>query len=160
MIGRLLMFDALKMEIRQVRLRKNPNCPVCGPVPTVTELIDYEEFCGIGDQQEYLGEEWEIEPEALKTGLDGGSVLLIDVREPHEYEICRIKDSKLIPLNTIPDRVNELSTSDEIVFHCHHGPRSQAAVNLLRELGFRKIKSLTGGIDAWAEKIDPSMPRY
>ncbi len=160
LIGRLLMFDAFKMQTRQVKLRKDPNCSVCGPNPTVTHLIDYEEFCGIGHQQQYLGEEWEIEPGVLKKKLDEGSVLLVDVREPHEHEICHIKGSKLIPLNSLPDRVNELNTSDEIVLHCHQGPRSQAAVNFLRELGFRKVKNLTGGIDAWAEKIEPDMPRY
>ncbi len=160
LVGRLLLFDAWRMQTRVLNLHKNPNCPVCGANPTVTRLIDYEEFCGIMPHQPSLGKEWEMEVEELRTRLDDGTVTLVDVREPHEYEICSIKGARLMPLNSLPERVNELSTSDEIVFHCHHGPRSEAAVNFLRGLGFRKVKSLNGGIDAWAEKIEPGMPRY
>jgi adenylyltransferase/sulfurtransferase len=162
LVGRLLLFDALKMRFRELKLRKDPKCPVCGPNPTVTKLIDYEQFCGIVRKPD--GEapnEFEITPEELKGKIDRGDhVLLIDVREPHEYEICNIPGAKLIPLASLPEHANELSLTDEIVAHCHVGARSARAVEFLHGLGFRRIKNLRGGIDAWAERIDPSMPRY
>jgi len=162
LIGRLLLFDALSMKFRELKLRKNPACPICGDKPTIHELIDYEAFCGITPQPtngESLGQ-WEITPEELKQKLDHKEdVFILDVREPHEYEICNL-EGYLIPLGELPNRMNELDSSKEIVAHCHTGVRSGRAVEFLREVGFRKIKNLVGGIEAWAVKIDKSVPRY
>ena len=162
LVGRLLLFDALQMQFTELKLHKNPNCPVCGNNPTVKSLIDYEEFCGVGrGGTNTMTEENEITVQELKHLFDTGAhVNLIDVREPHEYEICHIKDSKLVPVSQIPLRVNEFNLTDEYIFQCHTGGRSGWAVNFLRQLGFKKVKNLTGGIEAWATEIDPSMPRY
>ena len=165
LIGRLLLFNALKMRFRELKLRKNPTCPVCGPKPTVTQLIDYQEFCGLGRGQEEASPEasgeWEIDPEGLAGLLKkNGGIRVIDVREAHEYEICHIEGAKLLPLSEFLQRIGELDSADTLVLHCHHGTRSMKALELLRAAGFRKVKSLKGGIDAWADRIDPSMPRY
>lgn len=161
LVGRLLLFDALSMSFRELRLRKNPECPVCGSNPTVTELIDYEAFCGVAPHGEALGEEWMITVEELKGRMDRGeSVVVLDVREPMEYAINRIPGSKLIPLGQLPYQVNELNTADDIVLSCKAGPRSAQALRFLRELGFRKLKNLEGGIDAWVQRVDPSQPMY
>ncbi len=162
LVGRLLLFDALQMQFTELKLQKNPNCPVCGKNPTVKSLIDYEEFCGVGrGGKSTITEENEITVQELKHLFDSGAqVNLIDVREPHEYEICHIKGSKLVPVSQIPLRVNEFNLTDEYIFQCHTGGRSGWAVNFLRQLGFKKVKNLTGGIEAWAADIDPSMPRY
>lgn len=162
LVGRLLLFDALKMNFTELKLQKNPNCPVCGRNPTVKSLIDYEEFCGLGrGGTNAVSEENEITVKELKQLFDSGaSVNLIDVREPHEYEICHIKGSKLIPVGQLPNRVNEFNLTDEYIFQCHTGGRSGWAVNFLRVLGFKKVKNLSGGIEAWATEIEPSMPRY
>ena len=161
LIGRLLLFDALKMEFRELKLRKNPDCPVCGTNPTIRELIDYEEFCGISPAvpaEDHTSVE--ITVEELKTKLDGKQdVFLLDVREPHEYEIANL-GGMLIPLNDLPKRVNELDSSHEIVVYCATGIRSGKAVRFLADLGFRKVRNLAGGISAWAEKIDQTMPSY
>jgi adenylyltransferase/sulfurtransferase len=159
LVGRLLLFDALNMNFRELKLRKNPNCPICSQNPSIKSLIDYEAFCGL-NQSEKLGEENEFTVTEVKQRMDAGRVKLIDVREPHEYEICRIKGSKLIPLSELPNRVNEFNLTDEYVFYCHTGVRSARAVSFLRQLGFRRVKNLTGGIDAWATEIDHSIPRY
>jgi len=162
LVGRLLLFDALKMNFTELKLQKNPNCPVCGSNPTVKSLIDYEEFCGLGrGGTSTVSEENEITVKELKQLFDSGAqVNLIDVREPHEYEICHIKGSKLIPVGQLPNHVNEFNLTDEYIFQCHTGGRSGWAVNFLRQLGFKKVKNLSGGIEAWATEIDPSMPRY
>ena len=161
LVGRLLVFDALKMKFRELKLRKNPDCPICGTHPTVKELIDYEEFCGLNAPGEHVSEELRITPEELKARLDnGGNVVLLDVREPMEYEINRLQGSVLMPVAQVPGRVSELSTADDIVVYCKSGVRSARITNFLRELGFRKVKNLEGGIDAWADAIDPEMPRY
>ena len=164
LIGRLLLFNALKMRFRELKLRKNPACPACGSKPTITKLIDYEEFCGLrrGEEGASLEKnEWEINPEELKALVEKKNhVKLIDVREPHEYEICHIPGAKLVPTSEFVQRIGELDSADEMVFYCHKGTRSMSAVELLKSAGFRKIKSLRGGVDAWAERIDPSMPRY
>ena len=162
LVGRLLLFDALQMQFTELKLQKNPNCPVCGNNPTVKSLIDYEEFCGVGrGGTNTMAEENEITVQELKHLFDtGAQVNLIDVREPHEYEICHIKGSKLLPVSQIPLRVNEFNLTDEYIFQCHTGGRSGWAVNFLRQLGFKKVKNLTGGIEAWAAEIDPSMARY
>ena len=169
LIGRLLLFNALKMRFRHLKLRKNPTCPICGPHPTITKLIDYEEFCGLRRGEEAPStssgqaptDEWEITAEELKSLLEKNrNVKLIDVREQHEYEICRLPGAKLIPTSQFVQRIKELDSADEMVVYCHKGIRSRNAVELLKSAGFRKIKSLQGGVDAWAEKVDPSLPRY
>ena len=161
LIGKLLLFDALRMKFRELKLRKDPECPVCGENPTVKELIDYDAFCGITPEQILHQSGLEITPEELKEKLENGEdIILIDVREPVEYEINRIEGSKLIPLSKLPEKVNELDQTREIVLYCKMGGRSARAVQLLRELGFTRVKNLAGGIDAWIEKIDPTMPRY
>jgi len=165
LIGRLLFLDVLEMKPRELTLRKDPNCPICGDNPTITELIDYEEFCGIrGEEQTEApgsGENLEISVDEFKEmRANGGNVVVLDVREPHEVEICTLDDSKLIPLGELPERVNELDTVDDIVVYCHTGGRSLRATRFLRTMGFLRAKNLKGGIDAWAEKHDPDMPRY
>src|SRR5882724_10541312 len=161
LIGRLLLVDALGMRFRELKLRKNPDCPVCGTHPTLTKLIDYNEFCGIrGEEASVTTNVPEIQPEELKAKLDAGEdVFVLDVREPHEYQICNI-DGYLIPLGELPKRVHELDSSREIVAHCRSGVRSAKAVDFLRQAGFRKVKNLAGGILAWSDKVDPKMPKY
>lgn len=161
LIGRLLLFDALKMRFRELKLRKNKDCPVCGENPTIKELIDYEEFCGLKATGEEVGSEWQITPEELRGKLeDGEEVVLLDVREPQEWEIGHLEGAVLMPTSQVPYRVNELSTADDIVVYCHTGQRSARITNFLKELGFRKVKNLVGGIDAWSTRIDPSILRY
>src|SRR5213594_2081961 len=159
LIGRLLLFDALKLQFRELRLEKDPACPVCGANPTVTTLIDYEAFCGIGAEPSYDGAE--ITAEELKGEWDRNpDLLVIDVREPHEYEIAHIDGAVLIPLGELPDRLGEVDGHREVVTHCHHGARSLKALEILKAAGFSKVRSLRGGIDAWAVNVDPSLPRY
>jgi adenylyltransferase/sulfurtransferase len=163
LIGRLLLFDALRMKFREMKLRKNPECPICGDHPTIKALIDYNEFCGVTPHVEATvgAKEFEITPEELKQRLDrGDDLFILDVREPHEYQICKLPGSTLIPLRQVPARVHELDSAREIVVHCKMGGRSAEAVKFLRQVGFRKIKNLVGGIDAWAQRIDPRVPRY
>ena len=162
LIGRLLLYDALDMKFRELKLRKNPDCPLCGENPTIHALIDYEQFCGITPQPP-AGEEnpYEISPEELKRRMDRGeSLTILDVREPHEYQICRLAGSILIPLGQLQGRMKELDREKEIIVHCKMGGRSAKAVEQLRNAGFEKIKNLKGGIDRWAQKVDPSMPKY
>jgi adenylyltransferase/sulfurtransferase len=161
LIGRLLLVDALGMNFRELKLRKNPDCPVCGTHPTVTKLIDYNEFCGIRGEEKPVGTGVpEIQVEELKRRLDAGDdIFVLDVREPHEYQICNI-GGHLIPLGDLPKRVNELDTSREIVAHCRSGVRSAKAVNFLQQAGFKKVTNLAGGILAWADRVDPKMPKY
>ncbi|HYU90128.1 MAG TPA: molybdopterin-synthase adenylyltransferase MoeB [Gemmatimonadales bacterium] len=159
LIGRLVLFDALKLQFRELKLEKDPDCPVCGTHPTVTELIDYQAFCGIGAEPSYDGveitahelrDEWQRHPD----------LLVVDVREPHEHEIAHIDGAVLIPLGELPDRLGELDGHREIVTHCHHGARSLKALEILKAAGFSKVRSLRGGIDAWAVNVDPTLPRY
>src|SRR5271156_5900212 len=159
--GRLLLIDALGMNFRQLKLRKNADCPVCGTHPTVTKLIDYNEFCGIRGEEKPVGDGVpEIQVEELKRRLDAKEdVFVLDVREPHEYQICNL-GGHLIPLNDLPRRVNELDSSREIVVHCKMGGRSAKAVAFLQQAGFTKIHNLAGGINAWAERVDPTVPKY
>src|SRR5438552_7042107 len=161
LIGRLLLVDALAMKFRELKLRKNPGCPVCGTHPTITKLIDYNEFCGIrGEEAPVETGVPEIQVEELKRRLDAGEdVFVLDVREPHEYQICNI-GRHLIPLVDLPKRDHELDSSREIVAHCRSGARSAKAVNFLRQAGFRKVHNLSGGILAWADRVDPKMPKY
>jgi adenylyltransferase/sulfurtransferase len=162
--GRLLLYDALAMRFRELKLRKSPDCPVCGEHPTITQLIDYHQFCGVPVQAEPAPPglaEGEIDPADVKRRIDAGDrFVLIDVREPHEWQICRIPRAKLIPLGELPKRVNELDTADEIVAHCKSGMRSAKAVEFLKQAGFRKVKNMKGGILAWSDKVDPSVPKY
>ncbi len=165
LIGRLLLYDALNMAFEEVRLRKNPNCVVCSDHPTVTELIDYEEFCGMPghDQEQEIsaGAGWDITVQELNQKLEAGEqVRIVDVREPHEWEIAHIEGADLIPLGELAARMHELDSAENIVLHCKTGPRSTRALELLRGAGFRKLKNLKGGINAWAREIDPRVPVY
>ena len=164
LIGRFLIFDALKMRFRELKLRKDPDCPACGEHPTVTELIDYEQFCGItpaASAAAMTPEEGEATVEELKTRLDRQDpFLLLDVREPQEFEICRIPGSVLIPLGDLASRLSELEGRDDMIVHCKSGVRSGKAVRLLREAGYGKARNLTGGILAWIDRIDPTLPKY
>ncbi|MBI5079715.1 MAG: ThiF family adenylyltransferase [Chloroflexi bacterium] len=168
LIGRLMLYDALDMTFDTVKLKKNPNCLVCSPNPKITELIDYEQFCGMpmNDHQDEIGsgEGWDITVQELeqkiKTNSGVKNFRLIDVREEHEWEIAHIEGAQLIPLGTLAARMNELDSAQEIVLQCKSGARSGRALDLLRGAGFRKIKNLKGGIMAWANQIDPSLPVY
>lgn len=162
LVGRLLLFDALRMRFREMKLRKNPQCPVCGDHRTITKLIDYAEFCGIrGEEVEAKPLDVpEITPKDLKARLDRGDDLyILDVREPHEYQICNLR-GHLIPLGDLAKRVSELDSSREIVAHCRSGKRSADAVQFLQKAGFQKIWNLKGGILAWSDEVDPSVPKY
>ncbi len=159
--GRLLMIDAQAMRFRELKLRKNPDCPVCGTHPTVTKLIDYNQFCGIrGEEKGAETTLADMTVEELKRRLDAGdNIFVLDVREPHEYQIANI-GGHLIPLNDLPKRVGELDANREIVVHCKLGGRSAKAVDFLRQSGFANVHNLTGGINAWAERVDPKVPKY
>ncbi len=162
LVGRLLLFDALGMKFRELKLRKNPECPVCGEHPTVTELIDYVQFCGIRGEEapSTVTNIPEITPSELKARLDrGDDLFILDVREPHEYQICNL-GGHLIPLGELSRRAAELDSSKEIVAHCRSGKRSADAVDFLRKAGFKKIWNLKGGILAWSDEVDPSVPKY
>ena len=162
LVGRLLLFDALSMKFRELRLRKNPDCPMCGNHPTIRHLIDYYEFCGVRGEEAPAPNVQvpEITPRELKARLDRGDDLyILDVREPHEYQICNLQ-GHLLPLGELPRRVHELDSSREIVAHCRSGKRSAEAVDFLRKAGFRKIHNLKGGILAWSDDVDPSVPKY
>ncbi len=161
MIGRLLLFDALKMKFRELKLRKDPNCPICSEQPTQRELIDYAEFCGIPNEDENAPNDFDIQVGELKRWKDEGrDVALLDVRTPQEFQIARLEGAKLIPLQDLPDRLGELDSAADLVVFCHHGPRSAQAVRFLRQIGFAKARNLAGGIEAWSRDIDRSVPRY
>jgi adenylyltransferase/sulfurtransferase len=164
LIGRFLIFDALRMKFRELKLRKDPDCPVCGTHPTVTKLIDYEQFCGVtpaAPEATTVNNATEITSVELKQRLDRGDTLkIVDVREPNEYQINRIPGSELIPLGDVPKRVGELNPSDEIVVHCKSGVRSAKAADFLRSVGFKRVLNLKGGILDWIDKVDPSQPKY
>jgi molybdopterin/thiamine biosynthesis adenylyltransferase/rhodanese-related sulfurtransferase/molybdopterin converting factor small subunit len=160
LLGRLLLFDALKLRFRELQLRKDPACPICGTNPSIRELIDYEAFCGIGSDPAYEGPEISAEELRREMADKGSSLVLIDVREPHEWEIAHIEGARLIPLGQLPERLAELDGHSEIVTHCHHGARSMKALAVLKGAGFNRVRSLAGGIDAWADRIEMGMPRY
>jgi len=165
LIGRFLIYDALKMKFRELKLKKDPECPVCGPNPTVTKLIDYDQFCGIAPAAtENAGgtvSDWEITPVELKKKLDAGETpFILDVREPNEYQINRIPGSTLIPLGELPRRYQELPRDREIVAQCKMGGRSAKAMDFLKTVGFTNVKNLKGGILEWIDKVDPSQPKY
>jgi sulfur-carrier protein adenylyltransferase/sulfurtransferase len=167
LIGRFLIYDALKMRFRELKLKKDPECPVCGTNPTVTKLIDYDQFCGVvpatqgTDNAGGAVNDWEITPVELKKKLDAGETpFILDVREPNEYQINRIPGSTLIPLGELPRRYQELPRDREIVAQCKMGGRSAKAMDFLKTVGFTNVKNLKGGILEWIDKVDPSQPKY
>jgi len=172
LVGRLLLYDALGMRFRELKLRKNPECPVCGEHRTITKLIDYHQFCGVPNPQgpgvtpaapaqEAKVNEGEIDVTELKQKMDrGDNFVLIDVREPHEYKIASIPGSRLIPLGEFPRHVGEFDPEADIVIHCKSGMRSAKACAVLRQAGFQHVRNVVGGILAWSDKIDPSVPKY
>jgi adenylyltransferase/sulfurtransferase len=164
LIGRLLLYDALQMSFREFKVRRNPKCPVCGEHPTVTKLIDYEQFCGVRGQETpapATASRDDITVEELKQRLDrGDNVFVLDVRNPEEIQICRLSGSTVIPLPTLSQRFGELDRDREIIVHCKSGVRSQKAIHFLRQQGFANLKNLTGGILAWADRIDRTMLKY
>jgi len=166
LVGRLMLYDALAMKFRELKLRRNPECPVCGDHPTIKELIDYHQFCGVPQEASApapvaAASPSEIEPAEVKARLDrGDSFVLVDVREPHEHQICNIPQARLIPLGLLPKRLDELNRGDEIVVHCKSGMRSAKAQELLKQSGFKHVLNMKGGILAWSDKVDPTMPKY
>ncbi|MBL9175336.1 MAG: molybdopterin-synthase adenylyltransferase MoeB [Verrucomicrobiales bacterium] len=163
LIGRLLLFNALDMKFRELKLRKDPKCPVCGENPTVRELIDYEQFCGVVPEPVNPGQnpdEVTVQDMAKALGDPSLGIQVIDVREPDEYQIARVKGVPLFPLSTLPQKFTELDPNSQIYIHCKAGKRSMKALEYLRQQGFKYVKSVKGGIDAWSEQIDHSVPRY
>jgi molybdopterin/thiamine biosynthesis adenylyltransferase/rhodanese-related sulfurtransferase len=164
LIGKLMLYNALDMSFEFVKLRKNPNCKVCGPNPEVTALIDYEAFCGVPGHDHdagSVGGGWDITVSELAARMQLGNHLrLLDVREPHELQISQLKGATLIPLGQLAARLSELDSAEEMVVFCKSGTRSARALELLLSAGFRKVKNLQGGINAWAQEIDPSLPIY
>jgi adenylyltransferase/sulfurtransferase len=164
LVGRLMLYDALGMKFRELKLRRDPACPACGDHPTITKLIDYQQFCGMPHQEAPMAVEsisGEISASELKAKLDrADKFTLIDVREPHEFQICRIPGSTLIPLGELPKRLSELDPSAEYVMHCKMGGRSAKAVDLLKQSGFKRVINMAGGIIAWSDKVDPTVPKY
>jgi adenylyltransferase/sulfurtransferase len=161
LIGRLILFDGARMDFREVRVEKAKACPVCGERPTIQSLIDYESFCGVSKSEKRTEDlSVDISVQHLKQRLDNGeAIFLLDVREPYEHKIAHL-NARLIPLRDLPNRLPELNRDNEIVVYCHTGVRSASAAEFLRSNGFRNVKNLTGGIDAWAREIDPTMVRY
>jgi molybdopterin/thiamine biosynthesis adenylyltransferase/rhodanese-related sulfurtransferase/molybdopterin converting factor small subunit len=166
LVGRLLLYDALAMRFRELKLRKNPECPICGDHRTITKLIDYHQFCGVpqpstAPAEEKKLNEGEIDVHELKQKLDrGDNFVLLDVREPHEYQICNIPGSRLIPLGQVPQRLGELDPEADIVIHCKSGVRSGKACGILRQAGFKHVRNVVGGILAWSDKVDRTVPKY
>lgn len=160
LIGRLLMIDALAMQFREIKIRRDPECPICGDQPTVRELIDYESFCGLTASPS-SDMDFEIEPIDVKAMLDRGeAVTLLDVREPFEFRIGSIPQSLLIPMDEVPDRIGELNPNQETVVLCHSGRRSAFVCQQLKRAGFQRVRNMKGGIDRWSATVDPSIPRY
>ena len=163
LVGRLLLYDALQMRFRELKLRRDPECPICGDHPTIHALIDYDQFCGVvpAQAQPTAGGLPAVTVEELKAKLDrGDGVVVLDVREPNEYQICRIAGSTLIPLGELASRTAELDRDRELIVHCKMGGRSAKAVALLQERGFTRVRNLTGGILAWIDRVDPSQSKY
>ena len=164
LINRFMIYDALRMKFRELKLRRDPDCPVCGDRPTVTQLIDYEQFCGVTLVAQVLDDPSSgdnVTVEELKVFIDNNEgVFVLDVREPQEHQICSIPGSVLIPLGELPNRINELGGHEDMVVHCKSGVRSAKAVKILRNAGFKKAKNLSGGILRWIDVVDPSLPKY
>jgi rhodanese-related sulfurtransferase len=162
LVGRLLIYDALELSFKEIRVRKDPDCAVCGPNATVTELIDYEEFCGVvsDDAQQAVTGSSLVPAELAEMLASGKPLRLVDVREPHEFEINRIEGAQLIPLADLPERLSELPQQEPVVVYCKSGQRSAEALALLKQSGFSTAKHLTGGILAYARTVDKDMPVY
>jgi adenylyltransferase/sulfurtransferase len=162
LVGRLVLYDALAMAFREFRVRRNPKCPICGDHPTIARLIDYDQFCGVrGQEATPVSADGETTVDELKARLDRGErVFILDVRNPEEFQICRIPGSSLLPLPELARRFGELDREREMVVHCKSGVRSRRAIAFLRQQGFTKLSNLQGGILAWADRIDPTMPKY
>jgi len=161
LVGRLLLYDALAMSFEELKLRRDPGCPLCGEAPTIRELQDYPAFCGTGRSEESAASVEEITARELRRRLDAGEDLtLVDVREPHEWAICRIEGARLVPLGTLPERLHEFDSSRSYVVHCKSGARSARAIQILQKAGFRRLLNLRGGVLAWAREVDPSLPTY
>ncbi len=163
MVGRLLLFNALDMKFRELKLRRDPQCPICGDNPTIKELIDYEQFCGIvPEPAEPAGNPDEVTVQEMKKALDNPAlgIKVIDVREPDEYEIAKVDGVPLLPLSQIQQRFTELDPNQQYYIHCKAGVRSLKALSFLREQGFKYLKSVKGGISAWSDEIDRNVPRY
>ena len=163
LIGRLLLFSALEMKFRELKLRPDPECPLCGANPTITKLMDYEQFCGIPDASAVpASNPDEVTVQEMKRALDDPKlgVTVIDVREPDEYQIARVPGVPLIPLSALPRRFTELDPGRHIYIHCKSGGRSMKALQFLRDRGFKHLKSVKGGIDAWSDEIDHTVPKY
>ena len=162
LVGRLMLYDALNMKFRELKLRKNPECPICGDHRTITKLIDYQEFCGIPQHApEPVVDLSEVDPVTVKAKFDAGDKFtLIDVRETHEYQICHIPGSRLIPLGDLPNQLATLDPGAEYIMQCKSGMRSGKATDLLRQAGFKNVRNMKGGILAWSDKVDPSVPKY
>ena len=160
--GRLVLFNALDMKFRELKLRRDPQCPICGENPTIKELIDYEQFCGIVPEPENAGNPDEVTVEDMKKALDnpGLGIKVVDVREPDEYEIAKVAGVPLLPLSQLNDRFTELDPNQQYYLHCKAGVRSMKALNFLRQQGFKYVKSVKGGITAWSDEIDHSVPKY
>ena len=166
LIGRLLLYDAMKMNFKEVRVRKDPECALCGEYPSVTELIDYKAFCDVPLPRAELQEEideaaYELSPQEFKAAMDKDpSAVLVDVRETFEWDICRIDGAQLLPLSSFDPAKNELDPEATIYLYCYKGKRSMQALKELKKAGFNKLKNLSGGIDLWAEEVDSDMPQY
>jgi len=161
MIGRMMIYDALEMKFKELRVRKDPECPVCGKNPTVTELIDYEAFCGVTDDIAQFASQLSVTPRELSQMRDRGEdVVLIDVREPHEWEIARIEGASLIPMGEVPGRISEIPQTGNVLVYCKVGARSAEVLKFLHQVGLTNTKHLAGGIEAYAAQVDPSIPRY
>jgi adenylyltransferase/sulfurtransferase len=163
LIGRLLILNALEMKFRELRLRRDPQCPLCGENPTITELIDYQSFCGIpSTPAQPAANPDEVTVQEMKQALDDPKlgIKVIDVREPDEYQIAHIEGVTLIPLSALPQRFTELEANQHIYIHCKSGGRSLKALEFLREQGYKYLKSVRGGINAWADEVDHNVPKY
>jgi sulfur-carrier protein adenylyltransferase/sulfurtransferase len=160
--GRLLLFNALDMKFKELKLRRDPKCPICGDAPTIKELIDYETFCGVVPEPENTGNPDEVTVQDMKKALENGSlhIKVVDVREPDEYEIAHVKGTTLLPLSQLPERFTELDPNQQYYLHCKAGVRSMKALTFLRQQGYKYLKSVKGGISAWSEEIDRNVPRY
>ena len=165
MIGRLLLYDAMKMSFREVKVRRNPECELCGENPSVNGLIDYQAFCnvplGSEDTEDFDGSSYEMTPKALKQVLESDEKrILLDVREPYEWDICRIDGARLMPLSSFKANQTGIDLDTPIVLYCYKGVRSMSALKELKKEGFSNLRNLEGGIDRWALEVETDMPRY